>query len=435
MARTDTLAWQRVGDTLFVHTSEGDFEIRANTLYLKSHTTGYRWKRVHEYANVADAKVAAESMYTEMRRLYAQFRRQTMRKNPAAREGKLIEIAQLAGQIGWYVFVDGMLDADFPATSTPEQAVGLALAEYANAGKLKREFTGDGKTAGYNYRAKLPTRIGEMSDPVYANIVRHRETGEWVVRLYLAGKHYKPADYFTNDATDAKATALDMVNRQLTHNEKNMARVRKNPAFVHRGKKKGNTRTESNDAGIIVQYHNTVIAILRPDGRVTLNSGGYETVSTKRRMNQTFDNWGLPLRVEQTKHKWFVRNIQTGKQIAFFDYVTFDPQTMTADSMNKNPRRITGTLEMVRRAASSRVKRKRAMELGAKRSGRLYLDKQTGATVWQPPNKHVHVQQQRGAMWFTLAVAPNNDSGRVKAKNWAIAYHRKHPASKLRLFV
>jgi hypothetical protein len=67
---------------------------------------------------------------------------------------KKIEVAQLAGQLGFYVFVDGMLDADIPASKTAEQAVGLALRAYPKKGKhLKRGFTGDMKTYNYSYRA------------------------------------------------------------------------------------------------------------------------------------------------------------------------------------------------------------------------------------------------------------------------------------------
>jgi hypothetical protein len=49
--------------------------------------------------------------------------------------------------------------------------------------------------------------------------------------------------------------------------------------------------------------------------------------------------------------------------------------------------------------------------------------------------RHIHVQQQRGAMWFTLAVAPHTQQGRVMAEQWARQYHMRHRTSKLRLFV
>ena len=37
-------------------------------------------------------------------------------------KGLNYEVAQLAGQIGWYVFRDGLLDCDFPASNTPRKA-------------------------------------------------------------------------------------------------------------------------------------------------------------------------------------------------------------------------------------------------------------------------------------------------------------------------
>jgi hypothetical protein len=42
--------------------------------------------------------------------------------------------------------------------------------------------------------------------------IKKNDWGEWVVRLFIDGKHQKAADYFTNDREDATITATAMVN-------------------------------------------------------------------------------------------------------------------------------------------------------------------------------------------------------------------------------
>ena len=41
-------------------------------------------------------------------------------------------------------------------------------------------------------------------------------------------------------------------------------------------------------------------------GIITLNTGGWETSTTKLRMNQASSEWGLGYHVYQHKHDWFV---------------------------------------------------------------------------------------------------------------------------------
>ena len=42
--------------------------------------------------------------------------------------------------------------------------------------------------------------------------IKKNDWSEWVVRLFIDGKHQKAADYFTNDREDATITAAAMVN-------------------------------------------------------------------------------------------------------------------------------------------------------------------------------------------------------------------------------
>lgn len=50
---------------------------------------------------------------------------------------------------------------------------------------------------------------------VKTTIRKDRDTGEYVVKLYINGKHQVDADYFAEDKDDAECTARDME----THSE------------------------------------------------------------------------------------------------------------------------------------------------------------------------------------------------------------------------
>ena len=68
--------------------------------------------------------------------------------------------------------------------------------------------------------------------------------------------------------------------------------------------------------GIAVRYHATDVVTVR-DGVVTLNSGGWRTATTKKRVNAYLpDGWSL----YQHRHEWFLRGpVET---LPFTDGVT-----------------------------------------------------------------------------------------------------------------
>ena len=56
-----------------------------------------------------------------------------------------------------------------------------------------------------------------------------------------------------------------------------------------------------------VRYHYPdVVKVDWDTGIITLNTGGWETSTTKLRMNQASSEWGLGYHVYQHKHDWFV---------------------------------------------------------------------------------------------------------------------------------
>lgn len=67
------------------------------------------------------------------------------------------------------------------------------------------------------------------------------------------------------------------------------------------------TRVFTNASGeLCVQYHATIVAKRDTNGRITLNSGGWRTNTTKARMNQALHHWGTGYYVQQVKGEWLV---------------------------------------------------------------------------------------------------------------------------------
>ncbi len=66
------------------------------------------------------------------------------------------------------------------------------------------------------------------------------------------------------------------------------------------------------DDTVAIKLHNTYVVKINPNGTYTLNSGGWQTVTTKDRINQY-----SPVRVYQRKFEWFVTI--NGKEYPFID--------------------------------------------------------------------------------------------------------------------
>lgn len=67
-----------------------------------------------------------------------------------------------------------------------------------------------------------------------------------------------------------------------------------------------------NDGTVAIKLHNTYVVKINPNGTYTLNSGGWQTVTTKDRINQY-----SPKKVYQRNFEWFVDI--NGKQFPFMD--------------------------------------------------------------------------------------------------------------------
>jgi hypothetical protein len=71
-----------------------------------------------------------------------------------------------------------------------------------------------------------------------------------------------------------------------------------------------------------VQYHATRVVSFGQYS-IILHSGGYRTNTTKLRMNQASNQFGLGFQVYQKAHQWFVKK-PDGEEVAFEDGMALD---------------------------------------------------------------------------------------------------------------
>lgn len=79
---------------------------------------------------------------------------------------------------------------------------------------------------------------------------------------------------------------------------------------------KNNTSMIHDGSTTHVILHSTRIVTITPY-TITLNSGGYQTATTKTRMNQVSNEMRLGYQVYQKDHEWFVA--WQGETLAFTD--------------------------------------------------------------------------------------------------------------------
>jgi hypothetical protein len=77
----------------------------------------------------------------------------------------------------------------------------------------------------------------------------------------------------------------------------------------------------------IVTYYTTEIVrwkwVTKEVPVITLDTGGWSTVSTKNRMNQTSNQYSLGFKVYSHKKDWFVSSIYYNKEFKFVDGMVF----------------------------------------------------------------------------------------------------------------
>lgn len=65
-----------------------------------------------------------------------------------------------------------------------------------------------------------------------------------------------------------------------------------------------------------IRLHKTDIFTITPDAKIILNSGGWQSKTTKERINTALDNKFF---IRQRKYAWYVCHRASGQEIEFYD--------------------------------------------------------------------------------------------------------------------
>ena len=80
-----------------------------------------------------------------------------------------------------------------------------------------------------------------------------------------------------------------------------------------------------------VKYHDTKVVTFSEDA-IMLDTGGWFTPTTKARMNQTSNQFGLDYKVYQKDFEWFVH--YNGKDYNYFDGMRIDRVNKIVETWN-----------------------------------------------------------------------------------------------------
>jgi len=89
-------------------------------------------------------------------------------------------------------------------------------------------------------------------------------------------------------------------------NEKMLLQVIKDSEMVGQKKIGNNTYVGRENGTVYVRLHSTKVVQIKSDGSVILNSGGWQTSTTKDRINQVLSALNKSEGVEQKKFEWFL---------------------------------------------------------------------------------------------------------------------------------
>jgi hypothetical protein len=103
------------------------------------------------------------------------------------------------------------------------------------------------------------------------------------------------------------------------------------------GRNKVHTTVRNEGADTIVRYHDTDIVRFNHD-YVWLNTGGFNTATTKRRINQAAEKYDLGFWVYQKDHEWFIQEESYGETIWFNEEIKMHrPSVLDEFGLVQNP--------------------------------------------------------------------------------------------------
>ena len=82
------------------------------------------------------------------------------------------------------------------------------------------------------------------------------------------------------------------------------------------------TTITSEEGAVVITYHWTPVVSFTPE-TVTLKTNGYHTATTKARMNQASNQFGLGYSVYQKNYGWYVTT-RNGETLDFVEGMTFN---------------------------------------------------------------------------------------------------------------
>jgi hypothetical protein len=79
------------------------------------------------------------------------------------------------------------------------------------------------------------------------------------------------------------------------------------------------------DGTMIIRLHHTNIITVHPNGNVTLSSGGWETLTTKKRLNTFIPHYLNNYQIIQRDYTWYLIDSNNPRKcIEFYDGITFN---------------------------------------------------------------------------------------------------------------
>lgn len=166
--------------------------------------------------------------------------------------------------------------------------------------------------------------------------------------------------------------------------------MKRNPKLA----KKGNTKV-TRDNGTVVRLHQTDIVSISASGVIVLNSGGWHTVTTKRRMNEASQEFDLGFSVYAKKGDWYIDTPFDGT-IDFFDGVRFQGRPIsnpkrkrTVAKKRRTAKQIAATRKLV---AFNKKRRKKKTKTARRKTVRRKVRRKTTR------KKNVHATRKRTAL-------------------------------------
>jgi len=88
----------------------------------------------------------------------------------------------------------------------------------------------------------------------------------------------------------------------------------------------GNTYLERDEARIVIRFHTTFVVMVLPDNTIVLNSGGWETPTTKTRMNKVLNRFQWT--IIQDKSLWWLVDLKKDLRYRYSDGTRILPNRM-----------------------------------------------------------------------------------------------------------